>query len=126
MKQQALRSSSLLVSLIQRLDNQIGVRLFRHRPAHHPARAKIQHDSQVMPFPLGPNVGDIAAPHLVGCRDIELPIQDVISGVTVVSIYQYFPIRSILDDMPAQLEHPALLDSLVAMAIGCLRPSAVD
>jgi AcrR family transcriptional regulator len=35
-------------------------------------------------------------------------------------------IRSILEDMPAQLEHPALLDSLVAMAIGCLRPSAVD
>ena len=31
-------------------------------------------------------------------------------------------IRSVLEDMPAQLESPALLDSLVAMAIGCLRP----
>lgn len=31
-------------------------------------------------------------------------------------------IRSVLEDMPAQLESPALLDSLVAMAMGCLRP----
>jgi len=35
-------------------------------------------------------------------------------------------IRSVLEDIPAQLEHPALLDSLVVMAIGCLRPSAFD
>lgn len=35
-------------------------------------------------------------------------------------------IRSVLEDMPAHLEHPALLDSLVAMAVGCLRPSALD
>ncbi|WP_043200101.1 TetR/AcrR family transcriptional regulator [Pseudomonas putida] len=32
-------------------------------------------------------------------------------------------IRSVLEDVPAELEQPALLDSLVAMAIGCLRPS---
>lgn len=31
-------------------------------------------------------------------------------------------IRSVLEDMPAQLESPAFLDSLVAMAVGCLRP----
>jgi AcrR family transcriptional regulator len=31
-------------------------------------------------------------------------------------------IRSVLEDMPAQLDSPALLDSLVDMAIGCLRP----
>jgi AcrR family transcriptional regulator len=31
-------------------------------------------------------------------------------------------IRSVLEDMPEQLESPALLDSLVAMALGCLRP----
>ncbi|GAB3626423.1 hypothetical protein [Pandoraea terrae] len=31
-------------------------------------------------------------------------------------------IRSVLEDMPEQLESPALLDSLVAMAIGCLCP----
>ncbi|OZY40510.1 TetR family transcriptional regulator [Pseudomonas fragi] len=30
--------------------------------------------------------------------------------------------RSVLEDMPEQLESRALLDSLVAMAIGCLRP----
>ncbi|MDZ3992403.1 hypothetical protein PspTeo4_17176 [Pseudomonas sp. Teo4] len=35
-------------------------------------------------------------------------------------------IRSVLEDMPAQLEHPALLDSLVSMAVGCLRPSTSD
>lgn len=32
-------------------------------------------------------------------------------------------IRSVLEDIPAQLESPALLDSLVAMAVGCLRPA---
>lgn len=32
-------------------------------------------------------------------------------------------IRSALEDIPAQLESPALLDSLVAMALGCLRPA---
>lgn len=32
-------------------------------------------------------------------------------------------IRSVLEDIPAQLESPALLDSLVAMAVGCLRPT---
>lgn len=32
-------------------------------------------------------------------------------------------IRSMLEDLPAQLESPALLDSLVAMAVGCLRPT---
>lgn len=31
-------------------------------------------------------------------------------------------IRSVLEDIPAQLESPAMLDSLVAMAVGCLRP----
>ena len=31
-------------------------------------------------------------------------------------------IRSMLEDMPAQLESAAALDSLVAMAMGCLRP----
>lgn len=35
-------------------------------------------------------------------------------------------IGSVLEDIPAQLEQPALLDGLVAMAIGCLRPSAFD
>ena len=31
-------------------------------------------------------------------------------------------IRSALQDIPEQLESPAFLDSLVAMALGCLRP----
>jgi hypothetical protein len=31
-------------------------------------------------------------------------------------------IRSMLEDMPEQLESTAALDSLVAMAMGCLRP----
>jgi hypothetical protein len=31
-------------------------------------------------------------------------------------------IRSMLEDMPEQLELPASLDSLVAMSLGCLRP----
>jgi hypothetical protein len=35
-------------------------------------------------------------------------------------------IRSVLEDVPAQLESPALLDSLVAMAIGCLQPPGLD
>lgn len=32
-------------------------------------------------------------------------------------------IRSVQDDIPEQLQSPALLDSLVAMAMACLRPS---
>lgn len=35
-------------------------------------------------------------------------------------------IRSVLEDIPTQLESSALLDSLVAMAMGCLRPSPLD
>lgn len=35
-------------------------------------------------------------------------------------------IRSVLEDMPIQLESLALLDSLVAMAVGCLHPSTFD
>ncbi len=35
-------------------------------------------------------------------------------------------IRSMLEDLPDQLESPALLDSLVAMAMGCLRPAHTD
>lgn len=35
-------------------------------------------------------------------------------------------IRSLLEDLPAQLESPALLDSLVAMAVGCLRPTTLS
>lgn len=35
-------------------------------------------------------------------------------------------IRSVQDDIPAQLESAALLDSLVAMAMGCLNPSVYD
>jgi AcrR family transcriptional regulator len=32
-------------------------------------------------------------------------------------------IRSVLEDIPAQLESPAMLDSLVGMAVGCLQPT---
>lgn len=35
-------------------------------------------------------------------------------------------IRSMLEDMPDQLESSAALDSLVAMSLGCLRPSFKD
>ncbi|NBA94764.1 TetR/AcrR family transcriptional regulator [Pseudomonas sp. R5(2019)] len=35
-------------------------------------------------------------------------------------------IRSVLEDIPTQLESSALLDSLVAMAIGCLRPQTFN
>jgi hypothetical protein len=31
-------------------------------------------------------------------------------------------IRSVLEDTPAEIESPALLDTLLAMALGCLRP----
>lgn len=35
-------------------------------------------------------------------------------------------IRSVLEDVPGYLEDPGLLESLVCMAVGCLRPSAAD
>lgn len=55
----------------------IRIRLVRQRPAHHSARVKIHNDSQVMPFPLSPDVGDVATPDLIRRRHIKLSIQDV-------------------------------------------------
>jgi len=41
------------------------------------ARVEIQNNSQVMPFPLSPDVGDIATPGLIGCGHFKLSIQDI-------------------------------------------------
>lgn len=41
-----------------------------HRPADDLAREKIEHDSQVQPTLVGPDVGDVGDPRLVGLRDI--------------------------------------------------------
>lgn len=76
-KQQSLRPATLLVSHVQSFDHQVRVRFARQRPAHNSARVEIEHDSQVMPFPLSPDVGDIATPDMVGCRHFKLSIQDV-------------------------------------------------
>lgn len=105
-EQQALRPSSLLVSHIQRLDNQIGVRLFRQCPAHDTTRAKIQHNRQIVPFPLGPNLGDVAAPHLVGCRDIDLPIQDV-RDIQAFNRHSFIGMRTWLLADEVKLTHQA-------------------
>lgn len=74
-KQKPLRLATLLVSHVQRLDDQIRIRLVRQRPAHHSAHVKIHNHSQVMPFPLCPDVGDVATPNLIRLRHIKLSIQ---------------------------------------------------
>ena len=76
-KQYPLRLATLLVSHLQRFDHEVCIRLCGSRAAHHSASGKLQHNRQVVPFPLCPDVGDVATPDLVGRFDIELSVQDI-------------------------------------------------
>ncbi len=58
--------ASLFVGHVQHLDDQLRIRLGGKRPAGHSPCMQIQHYRQVMPATLCPDVGDIAAPHLIG------------------------------------------------------------
>src|SRR5690606_3598913 len=75
-----LRSATLLVGHVERPGSQFRIRPVREGPANHAASVQIQDHSQVMPATLRPDIGDVAAPDLVGTLDSELaiePIRDV-------------------------------------------------
>lgn len=55
--------------------------------------------------------------HEIGAQDLPLAAYLLGQGMRGV-------ILSVLEDVPQQLENPALVDSLVAMAVGCLNPTA--
>lgn len=83
MKQDAPWPATHLVSPIECFDNQLGIRLGGHRPAHHPAAVQVQDDSQVTPSTLCPDIGDVTAPDPVQRCCVELPIKDIGSSSAI-------------------------------------------
>src|ERR1700690_1536767 len=61
----------------QRIGDQLRCHVLAHRPTHHASREQIQHDREVQPAFLRPDVREIRYPALVGRRRLELPIQQV-------------------------------------------------
>lgn len=76
-KQDTLRSATHLVSPVERLDDQVGIGLGRHRPAHHSTAVQVQDDGQVAPSTLRPDIGDIATPDPVWRGNGELLVEDI-------------------------------------------------
>ena len=62
----------------QCLQHQVGGLPAPHRPAHHAARVKVDHDSQIDKAFQGADVGDVRHPCLVWGCNIELPGQCVV------------------------------------------------
>lgn len=60
----------------------IGHNVRRHarfqRPADHFTVEQVEHDSQVQPALIRPQVGDVGAPDLVGRRRREVPVQQIL------------------------------------------------
>ena len=77
MKQDTLRPATHFVSSVERFDDQVGIGLGRHRPAHHSTAVQVQDDGQIAPFTLRPDIGDIAAPDPVWRCNGELPVEDI-------------------------------------------------
>lgn len=75
-KQDASWSATHFIRPVERLDDQIGIRPGGHDPTHHPAAVKIQYNGQVMPSPLCPDVGDVAAQGPVRRCHGELPFEE--------------------------------------------------
>ncbi len=57
--------------------------------------------------------------HEITCKDQQLAAYLIGNGLRSI-------IHRVLEDIPTQLESTALLDSLIAMAMGCLRPATAD
>jgi hypothetical protein len=56
----------------------------------------------------------------------EITTPDLALAVYLIGPGRRSVIRSILEDVPTKLEASSLFDSLVAMAVGCLCPTAPD
>ena len=72
--------------------------IVRHRPAHDPAGMKVEHRSQVIPTTRGPDVGDIATPHLIGLLDIKF------TGQQIGNIRSFRPGNTDSDERPVCLD----------------------
>lgn len=67
----------LLVGEVQGFCDQLGIRLVEERPDDDSSGIQIQRHIPILPAALHPDVGDIAASHLIGSFDGELAIQPV-------------------------------------------------
>ena len=76
-KEHLARAPALLVRPVQGLDDQIGIGLGGKRPPHHATGKQVDYHGDVMPLVLCPDVGDVAAPHLVRGRNLEGSVQHV-------------------------------------------------
>ena len=56
-----------------------------HGPANNPTRVQVQHRSCVKPTISRPDVGEISNPLLVGCVDLKLAVQNVVSNRTALA-----------------------------------------
>ena len=77
MKQQPLRSASLLVGHFQRPHDQIGVRARRESPTDNSPREQVEHDRQIMPTALCSDIRDVAAPDLIRRINLKLTVEMV-------------------------------------------------
>lgn len=74
-KHQLLRTTTGLKGHAQGARCELRVRSIGECPAHDAARIQIHNRRQVNPAITRPDVGHVAAPHLVGAAHCELPIQ---------------------------------------------------
>ena len=72
---------------VQCPDGQIALHAVADSPADHTTRVQIQYDSEIQPALIGPDVGDITRPLLVGCRRREVSVQQIGgNGKAVVTV----------------------------------------
>jgi hypothetical protein len=64
----------------QRIGNQRGGLMGVDRPAHHPAGEHIQHHTAIQLALPSRVLGDVGHPQLVGCRPVELALDQVTGG----------------------------------------------
>lgn len=62
---------------LERVEHQLLLKAFGHRPTHHPAREQIEDHRQVEPALPGPDIGDVCYPGLVRTVGGELSVEDV-------------------------------------------------
>ncbi len=104
MKQHLLWLAALFVGHVEGLDYQLGIRFGGERPANHPTRVQIQRRGQIMPTTLRPNVGDVAAPHLVRALDSEIAVQSI-RDIRALNCCLLICVRARLLADEAQLTH---------------------
>ena len=72
----------------QRVQRQVRLQVFAHRPADHTPAAQVEHARQIQPALGGGSVGDVRCPHFVGSlhRSLALPEPVGRDGLRVVAV----------------------------------------